>query len=87
MWEKSLFLDDGGIYKGRMNHRERVREVDETHDTKTDLPVDYRQVQTIDEENLYGNTGVCKWIYPILSSKFLSDRKRANKTSLFSSAH
>jgi hypothetical protein len=55
-----LFLDDGGIYKGRMNHRERVREVDETHDTKTDLPVDYRQVQTIDEENLYGNTGVCK---------------------------
>ncbi len=41
-------LDDGGIYKGRSNYRERVREVDETRDTKVDLPVDYREVETVD---------------------------------------
>ncbi len=54
-----MFVDDGGIYKGRTNHRERVREVNETRDTKVDLPIDYREVQTIDEENLYGNAEVC----------------------------
>ena len=45
-----------------MNHRERALEVDETRDTKTDLPIDYRQIQTVDEEDLYGNTGVCRLI-------------------------
>ena len=53
------FLDDGGIYKGRLNHRDRAREIDETRDTKVDLPIDYRDAETVEEENLYGNTGVC----------------------------
>ena len=52
--ETDLDRDDGGIYKGRMNHRERPREIDETHDTKVDLPVDYRDAQPVDEEHLYG---------------------------------
>ncbi|CAF3450800.1 unnamed protein product [Rotaria sp. Silwood1] len=55
--ETDLDRDDGGIYKGRLNHREHVREIDETRDTKVDLPVDYREVETVEEENLYGNTG------------------------------
>ncbi len=59
---KFFVSDDGGIYKGRMNHRERALEVNETRDTKIDLPIDYRQIQTVDEENLYGNAGVCKLI-------------------------
>jgi hypothetical protein len=42
------YLDDGGIYKGRLNHRERAREIDETRDTKVDLPVDYREVETVE---------------------------------------
>ncbi|CAF4180476.1 unnamed protein product, partial [Rotaria magnacalcarata] len=37
--ETDLDRDDGGIYKGRLSHRERVREVDETRDTKIDFPV------------------------------------------------
>ena len=37
-----------------MNHRERPREIDDTRDTKVDLPVDYGEAETIDEENLYG---------------------------------
>ena len=41
-------LDDGGIYKGRLNYRERVREIDETRDTKVDLPVDFRDVETVE---------------------------------------
>jgi hypothetical protein len=41
-------LDDGGIYKGRLNHRERAREIDETQDTKVDLPVDYREIETVE---------------------------------------
>lgn len=53
-----LNLDDGGIYKGRLNHRERVREIDETRDTKVDLPVDYREVETVEDETLYGKNGV-----------------------------
>ncbi|CAF4014795.1 unnamed protein product [Rotaria sp. Silwood2] len=55
--ETDLDRDDGGIYKGRLNHREHVREIDETRDTKVDLPVDYREVETVEEESLYGNTG------------------------------
>jgi len=58
----SLFIyfvieDDGGIYKNRNNHRDRAHEIEETRDTKIDLPIDYRQVETVDEENLYGNPG------------------------------
>ncbi len=45
-----------------MNHREHAREIDETHDTKVDLPIDYREVQTVEEENLYGNAGVCYFL-------------------------
>ena len=41
-------LDDGGIYKGRSNQRERAREVEETRHTKVDLPVDYREVETVE---------------------------------------
>lgn len=41
-----------------MNHRERIREIDDTHDTKVDMPIDYREAETIDEENLYHNGGV-----------------------------
>ncbi|CAF0827994.1 unnamed protein product [Rotaria sordida] len=55
--ETDLDRDDGGIYKGRLNHREHVREIDETRDTKVDLPVDRREVETVEEENLYGNAG------------------------------
>ncbi|CAF3337637.1 unnamed protein product [Rotaria socialis] len=55
--ETDLDRDDGGIYKGRLNHREHVREIDETHDTKVDLPVDYREVETVEDENLFGNAG------------------------------
>ena len=62
MFSKSFISDDGGIYKSRINHREHAREIDETRDTKTDIPVDYREVQTVDEEDLYGNAGVCKLI-------------------------
>jgi hypothetical protein len=62
--EIDLDRDDGGIYKGRTNHRERVREVNETRDTKVDLPIDYREVQTIDEENLYGNAEKPSRRYP-----------------------
>jgi len=54
--EIDLDRDDGGIYKGRVNHRDRAREVDETRDTKVDLPVDYRDVETVDDENLYGQS-------------------------------
>jgi len=55
-----LILDEGGIYKGRLNRRERVHEVNETRDTKVDLPVDYREVETVEEEEtLNGNTAVC----------------------------
>ncbi|CAF3564224.1 unnamed protein product [Rotaria socialis] len=53
--ETDLDRDDGGIYKGRLNHRERVHEVDETRDTKIDFPVDYREAETVEEESLYGN--------------------------------
>lgn len=31
-----------------MNHRERAREIDETRDTKVELPVDYREVETVE---------------------------------------
>ncbi|CAF1318998.1 unnamed protein product [Adineta steineri] len=55
--ETDLDRDDGGIYKGRLNHRDRAREIDETRDTKVDLPVDHREVETIEEENVYGNGG------------------------------
>lgn len=41
-------LDDGGIYKGRFQHRERVREIEDTRDTKVDLPVDYRELETVE---------------------------------------
>ena len=44
----NILVDDGGIYKGRLNHRERVREIDDTRDTKVDLPVDYREVETVE---------------------------------------
>ncbi|CAF4498513.1 unnamed protein product [Rotaria sp. Silwood1] len=53
--ETDLDRDDGGIYKGRLTHRERVREVDETRDTKVDIPVDHREAETVQEETLYGN--------------------------------
>ncbi|CAF4566672.1 unnamed protein product, partial [Rotaria magnacalcarata] len=53
--ETDLDRDDGGIYKGRLSHRERVREVDETRDTKIDFPVDYREAETVEEESLYEN--------------------------------
>ncbi len=45
---KYLILDDGGIYKGRSSQRQRAREIDETGDTKVDLPVDYREVETVE---------------------------------------
>lgn len=54
-----FYSDDGGIYKNRTNHRDRAREIDDTHDTKIDLPVGYREVETVDEEDLYRNAGVC----------------------------
>ena len=54
----NTFEDDGGIYKGRLNHHERVREIDETHDTKVDLPVEHRQIETVEDENFHGNAGV-----------------------------
>jgi hypothetical protein len=59
--EICLILDEGGIYKGRLNRRERIHEVNETRDTKVDLPVDYREVETVEEEEeaLHGNTAVC----------------------------
>ena len=41
-------LDDGGVYKGRSNHREHAREIDDTRDTKVDLPADYREPETVD---------------------------------------
>ena len=41
-------LDDGGIYKGRVNHRDRAREVDDTRETKVEIPVDFRDVETVD---------------------------------------
>lgn len=47
-----MLLDDGGIYKGRLNHREHVREVDETRDTKVELPVNYREVETVEVSSL-----------------------------------
>lgn len=31
-----------------MNNRERVREIEDTRDTKVDLPVDYRNAETVD---------------------------------------
>ena len=43
-----MLIDDGGIYKGRLNNRERAREVDETRDTKVELPVDFREVETVE---------------------------------------
>ncbi|CAF1017943.1 unnamed protein product [Adineta ricciae] len=55
--ETDLDRDDGGIYKGRLNHHERVREIDETHDTKVDLPVEHRQIETVEDENFHGNAG------------------------------
>ncbi|UJR16130.1 hypothetical protein I4U23_003041 [Adineta vaga] len=55
--ETDLDRDDGGIYKNRLNHRERIREIDETRDTKVDLPVEHRQVETVEDENFYGNAG------------------------------
>lgn len=59
--ETDLDRDDGGIYKGRMNQRERPREIDDTRDTKIDLPIGYQDVQTVDEENFYGgHAGVCR---------------------------
>ncbi|UJR30426.1 hypothetical protein I4U23_017960 [Adineta vaga] len=54
--EIDLDRDDGGIYKGRSNHRERVRQIDDTRDTKIDLPVDYREIETVEDESLHGNT-------------------------------
>lgn len=44
-------LDDGGVYKGRSNNRERAREIADTRDTKIDLPVHYREVETVDVNN------------------------------------
>jgi hypothetical protein len=41
-----------------LNHRERAHEIDETRDTKVELPIHHREVETVDEENLYGNAGV-----------------------------
>jgi hypothetical protein len=46
-----------------MNHRQHAREIDETHDTKVDLPVDYRDAEPVDEENLYENAGVCNLLF------------------------
>lgn len=43
-----MFLDDGGVYKGRLNQRERVREIEDTRDTKVELPVDFREVETVE---------------------------------------
>ena len=64
---KFFASDDGGIYKGRTNYRERAHEINETRDTKIDLPVDYHEAETVEEENLYGNTGVCQLIEHILT--------------------
>ena len=45
-------LDDGGIYKGRVNHRERAREVEDTRETKVEVPVDLRDVETVEVTTL-----------------------------------
>ncbi len=45
-------VDDGGIYKSRVNHRERAREIEETRDTKVELPVGYREVETVEASSL-----------------------------------
>lgn len=50
--------DDGGIYKRRTNHRDYAEEIDDNRETKVELPIDYREVETVDDENLYSNTGV-----------------------------
>ena len=65
------FSDAGGIYKGRLHHRERAREIEDTHDTKVDLPVDHRKVETIEEENLYGRINVSA----LLPSEYVAKRK------------
>ncbi|CAF4450180.1 unnamed protein product, partial [Didymodactylos carnosus] len=54
--EIDLDKDDGGLYKskGVVNHRERIREIEDTKDTKVDLPVDMKEVETVDDEQLYG---------------------------------
>jgi hypothetical protein len=51
-------LDDGGIYKSRANHLERPAEIHENEHTKVDLPIGYRSINTVDEENLHNNSEV-----------------------------
>lgn len=48
---EKFHLDDGGVYKGRSNHRERAREVDDTRDTKVEIPIDYREIETVEVNN------------------------------------
>ena len=38
--------------------RERPPEINDTRHTKVDLPVDYREAETVDDEHIYGNVGV-----------------------------
>ena len=66
--------DDGGIYKRRTNHRDYAEEIDDNRETKVDLPIDYRQVETVDDEHLYGDLGVGS-VHPF-SVIFLCRRKR-----------
>ncbi|CAF0808970.1 unnamed protein product [Didymodactylos carnosus] len=53
--EIDLDRDDGGVFKSKgVNYRDRVREVEDTKDTKVDLPVGFREIETVDDEQLYG---------------------------------
>ena len=70
--------DDGGIYKRRVNHRDYAEEIDDNRETKVDLPVDYREVETVDDENLYSNIGVSSINSSSLSSRWIRISQRNN---------
>lgn len=46
--ENFSITDEGGIYKGRLNYRERVREIEDTRDTKVEIPVNFRELETVE---------------------------------------
>ncbi|CAF0892673.1 unnamed protein product [Adineta steineri] len=73
--EIDLDRDDGGIYKGRLNHRERIREIDDTRDTKVDLPVDHRQVETVKDEQISGNNEKMPRRHPQTMNQSFSDAR------------
>lgn len=68
--------DEGGIYKGRTNHRDRVREIDDNRDTKVEVPVEHRRIETIEDEDVYGDPKANRRRQPPLSTQSFSDTRQ-----------